>query len=156
MTIKPISQSFYHTVKAFKKSFSNPIVDLRWSAHQTIYFQRKTLLCQGNSCQKLKIDNNQGSGSVNKGILGAPSMSTANLGSCITLGVDRGGGWTLKKFCNFRYEKSFRFRMAKGRPSRVGSGQKVDQKNRPDLWPFFDLFRPLKNDQIPILFSPKT
>ena len=40
-------------------------------------------------------------------------------------------------------------RVAKGRSNRVGSGQKVDPKNRPDFWPFFDLFRPFKNEEIP-------
>ena len=36
----------------------------------------------------------------------------------------------------------FKTRVGKGRPARVGLGQKVDPKNRPDFWPFFDPFRP--------------
>ena len=40
-------------------------------------------------------------------------------------------------------------RVAKGRSTRVGLGQKVDPKNQPDFWPFFDLFRPFKNEEIP-------
>ena len=42
-------------------------------------------------------------------------------------------------------------RVAKGRSNRVGSGQKVDPKNQPDFWPFFDLFRPFINDPSPLL-----
>ena len=41
-----------------------------------------------------------------------------------------------------RLQKWLLTRVGKGRPARVGSGQKVDPKNRPDFWPFFDPFRP--------------